>query len=386
MLDSDMRPSPGGQSARNPSTVPADDSLPEILMIGPRPPPVGGQSVLIDNLLSGRLVTAYAFIVLDTAHQRPGTLRRVILTLRFAGQLLRIVRKHVRMRIAHVHTSAGRALIEKAVFIALLRASGRRVVLHVHGGRLREQWRRAGPLRRWLLRRLFESCSAIIVLSEHWRPLYRDAIGYRGRLHVLPNSVPVPALPERSPSRRLRIAYLGLVHRDKGLLDLANALRQLSANRQRQITVDIIGDSNSADEFTRVRQAFGTLDHVEVRFRGLLEGMSKWTALASSDIFVLPSHREDMPMSIIEALGVGLPVIATRVGSIPEMMPEGSVSKLIAPHSPDEIASAIEVLASDSALRARMGAAARRHYEKTYRFADFEQRLSRIYADVLAEA
>jgi glycosyltransferase involved in cell wall biosynthesis len=83
--------------------------------------------------------------------------------------------------------------------------------------------------------------------------------------------------------------------------------------------------------------------------------------LAAADMFVLSSRQEGLPVALMEALALGLPVVATAVGGIPEAVSDGVEGVLVAPGRPDEIAGAIMQLASDPKLRARMADAAARH-------------------------
>ena len=78
-----------------------------------------------------------------------------------------------------------------------------------------------------------------------------------------------------------------------------------------------------------------------------------------ADIFITTSQSDGTPVSVLEAMASGIPCIATAVGGIPEWVNEGVTGLLIQPRSPERVASAILLLASDRAMRNRMGTAAR---------------------------
>jgi glycosyltransferase involved in cell wall biosynthesis len=80
--------------------------------------------------------------------------------------------------------------------------------------------------------------------------------------------------------------------------------------------------------------------------------------MAAFDLFVLASHYEGLPLALMEALVLGVPVVATRVGGIPEGVTDGVEGLLVPPSRPDLLAHAIETLARDPELRARMSTAA----------------------------
>ena len=88
--------------------------------------------------------------------------------------------------------------------------------------------------------------------------------------------------------------------------------------------------------------------------------------LRAADIFTLPSHREGMPRSIIEAMMVGLPVIATDIRGAREEVVMGETGLLVPVANKDALAGAIRELSADAALRSRMGAAGRRRALELY--------------------
>jgi glycosyltransferase involved in cell wall biosynthesis len=81
--------------------------------------------------------------------------------------------------------------------------------------------------------------------------------------------------------------------------------------------------------------------------------------LAASDVFVLSSRSEGMPMSILEAMAAGLPVVASAVGGIPEIVRDGETGLLVPPGDADALAAALGRLLDDDGLRRRLGAAGR---------------------------
>jgi len=119
-----------------------------------------------------------------------------------------------------------------------------------------------------------------------------------------------------------------------------------------------------------------------VKLIGPVEGPGKTRLLASADCFVHPSHSEGLPNAILEAAAVGLPVIATAVGAVPEII--GPLAPLVPRRDPGALAREMARFAGDSALRQRTGAALGEHVRANYSAARVADGIARVYERVLA--
>ena len=106
--------------------------------------------------------------------------------------------------------------------------------------------------------------------------------------------------------------------------------------------------------------------------------------LAAADIFALPSVSEGLPISILEAMAAGKPVVASSVGGVPELVTDGETGCLVPPREPIALAKALMLLADDPALRQRMGAAGRACVAGTFTPARMVEKTEILYGDVLA--
>ena len=106
--------------------------------------------------------------------------------------------------------------------------------------------------------------------------------------------------------------------------------------------------------------------------------------LADSDVFVLASRSEGMPVSVLEAMAAGLPVVASAVGGIPELAVDGETALLVEPGDVEALAGAIERLLADPELRRRLGAAGRQRVLDQYGLAEFRDAHVRLYREELA--
>ena len=180
------------------------------------------------------------------------------------------------------------------------------------------------------------------------------------------------------PTRAVpRIVAVGRLQAPKDPLTLVRALALLSGPRFEALLVGDGPDRPAVEaELRRVR-----LEDV-VELAG--ERVDVASILADSDIFVLASRSEAFPLTVLEAMAAGLPVVAPDVGGLAELVVEGETGLLVAPGDPGALASAIAQLVRDPALRERFGAAGRERVETRFTFESFRDAHLDLYRRQLA--
>jgi glycosyltransferase involved in cell wall biosynthesis len=169
-------------------------------------------------------------------------------------------------------------------------------------------------------------------------------------LFVEPGEVPFPEIPGHP-----RVVFLGRVVRAKGVETLVEAAARVQAPGMQLV---LVGDGPDRARVERMAQELGVADRVHVT--GFIPHEQVPAVLASADLLVLPSFYEELGTVLIEAMQVGLPVVASRVGGIPEVVEDGVTGLLVTPGDPAELATAIDAVLSDGDLARRLGANAAR--------------------------
>jgi glycosyltransferase involved in cell wall biosynthesis len=119
-----------------------------------------------------------------------------------------------------------------------------------------------------------------------------------------------------------------------------------------------------------------------VRTPGWVAGDAKLRQIAGCDVYVLPSYREGMPVSILEAMAAGKPVVATRVGAIPEIIEDGVNGFLVPPGDVGGLADRIAMLLGDAALRRELGRNNRAKVEESFSTPAVVETLLSVYERV----
>lgn len=213
-----------------------------------------------------------------------------------------------------------------------------------------------------------------------------------GRIEVVPIGLPHRDIPreQRDSIRR----ELGIDAEAVPVVGILANLRSMKGHRDviaalpailRELPAAVFlfaGRDDSNGEIEQLAREQGVAD--AIRFLGYYRDTAR--LLAAMDIFLLPSTWEGLPVSILEALHAGVPVIATRVGGIPEIIRDGREGILIEPRRPDQIAEAVIRMTRNWALRAEFSRAADVRAQTIFSISTMTTRMEAIYTQALGIA
>ncbi len=199
--------------------------------------------------------------------------------------------------------------------------------------------------RRWVLH--YERLVDAFISPSRYLADVVTSHGVNKPIHLLPNAIPDPGTALVGNTASDEFVYAGRLSREKGLPTLLRAVELAG------VRLAVAGDGP-------LRASLEAAAPSTVRFLGRLDGDDVNRLLATSRAAVVPSEwAENAPMAVLEPMVLGRPVIATRMGGIPEQVRDG-VDGVIIPHgNPVELAAALRVLAEDPALADRLGRSAR---------------------------
>lgn len=281
----------------------------------------------------------------------------------------------------HIHLSDWGSSYRKVTLGAAARFLGIPYVVHLHGAVFDEFWGAAPPRLAAAIDGLFRHSRRIIVLGNYWAETVRSRIPDAGdRIVILPNATRA-ASQARIPATdsRVRITSLGQLGERKGTPQLIEALGQLSSKPGWVAT--IAGDGSVNEARSRIAE-IGLKDRVAVP--GWLGPNDTAELLSKTDVLVLPTFAENLPMVILEAFAYGVPVISTPVGAIPEVVQSGSNGILVPVGDVEALVAAIDQLIGSPTMRASFGEAARRDHSTKYEITTYVAALARIWLDLAA--
>jgi len=218
--------------------------------------------------------------------------------------------------------------------------------------------------------------SAIITVSDANRRLALDfRVAHHGRIITVHNGVPdtpLRANPDSTGLVRLVMVARFVPQKAQSLLLRAVARRNLP------VTIDFVGDGETRPALEILAQELGLGDRV--RFLGNRKDVA--AILAQSHIFVLPTNWEGFPLSVLEAMRAGLPVVASRVGGIEEAVADGETGHLVPPGDQEAFENALSTVVNNRAVRISMGEAGRAKYEREFTISAMLRKTQQVYTQV----
>ena len=339
-----------------------------VLLVGKGPPDRGGISAFLQTLLGSELATSHQLSLLNLYRDevlRGGRFTRANITRTLVdAKNLWLASRQV--DVVHINTAlVPSATLLRAGLLALVaRAAGARVIVHAHSGRI-DLWLKT-PLRRLFVRLALAPADRVLTVSESSRKYLARSLGSE-RVILVDNGVdpadygPIPAYANQLPT----ILFAGVLSPRKGLVDLIEAsteLQRRGLNHQLLVAGGPPEEGPRAEAETREAAARGA----PARFIGTQPHEAMARLYRDADIFCLPSWWEAMPLTVLEAMASGLPVVASTVGDIPRAVEEGVTGRLVSPQQPEALANALDPLLRDPALRSSMGQAGRRRVEQLF--------------------
>jgi len=347
------------------------------LVVGPDIHGVSGEPTHIRTLLASPLSREFSL----SYHRVGGGERRTVSENFLRRNLIRLLSPVAlafriiiqRPRLVHINNTFNfKGLVRDCLVALFSRLVGRRVVFEMHGGRP-EAWLGRHPIMKPFVLAALRRADRVIVLSAE-QERFLSGFLPRTRFRLIPNMVDPEAFAPSVPTMPPAFLYMGRLLESKGIFVLLEAFGRLGGDCR----LWFAGDGPDRARLDKAVRAAGLLDRVKLL--GFTVGKEKLAVLSSAYAMVLPSYHEGIPYAILEGLASALPVVATAVGGIPEVVRDGTDGFLVSPGDPVALASAMEKILSDRALRDRMAESAR---ERSFDFS--VERVSRQYIEVYKE-
>ena len=328
---------------------------------------VGGQMFASKTLINSYLKDKIDFLLIDTTADSVPAPPMFIRSMKGLQRLFIFLIKLVSNKIDTVliFSSNGLSFIEKGGMAIIAKMFGKKVIFAPRSGMSTDDYEKS-KFMRWYMKFVLNKMDYIICQGNSWKEFYQKVTQGKSeedKFIVQQNWIDTNEYVGNNReysdnhSLRIKILYLGWIEDYKGIFDLINAIDKIQKSGL-EVELEVYGSGSKINEAVQLVEKLN-LEKV-VFFRGWADHARKLQAFIDTDIYVLPSHREGFPNSLLEAMASGLPVIATDVGGVADLVKTGFNGLLINHGDINQLAEAMSTLIYDSAMRRSLASNARK--------------------------
>lgn len=283
-----------------------------------------------------------------------------------------------RYKIVHIHSASYSDFYRSGLFLLLFKLFGKKVIFHIHGA----EFEKFHAANKRSVSFICRKADMLVTVSNYFVDfLKREQLNSNVRLlhNSISKPIPTPLKRDEKGSDTLELSYFGVITDRKGIFEVLEAIALCKQRLDTKLRFRIGGNGE-------VRRMYKTIEQLGLQdtvvYEGWLGEKEKTALLESSDIFIHPSHFESFGISILEAIGYGVPVITTATGGITDLVTDGFNGIMVEPGNVNQIADAITRLANNPEERKRLSINALAHSEN-FHHDRIAQNLQSIYQSML---
>ena len=310
----------------------------------------GGIAAVVNGYRNSKLEKDYKIIYVES-YKDGGKFTKLMKGIRGYIRFAKVMLVE-KPELVHIHSSFGPSFYRKIPFIYMASWAKVPIVNHIHGADFEEFYINATKKKRKRIQKVYGKCDKIIALSQEWKEKLSQIVS-SDKIDIIENYSVLheDALEERKNRNcNKNVLFLGELGHRKGCYDIPLVVKKV-AEVIPDVKFVLCGSGSEADEdsIKKLIKEQGVSGNIE--FPGWVRNAKKDTELRAADLFFLPSYNEGMPMSILDAMGYGLPIISTNVGGIPKIVHDGKNGTCCEPGNINEFAESIIGFLADDKKR-----------------------------------
>ncbi len=354
----------------------------KICMIVQAPTVKGGIAAVVNGYRDSQLEKKYEIIYVES-YKDGSKLTKLLKSIKgyFHFAKVLIIDKP---ELIHIHSSFGPSFYRKLPFIYIASWAKKPIVNHIHGADFDEFYTNANTKKKNLIKKIYNKCTVLIALSTEWKERLSQIVPER-KITVIEN---YSILHENALDQRMQrksnktVLFLGEIGKRKGCYDIPAVVERVV--KEIPDVKFVIGGAGSEVDEKAVKYSFQKVGVAgNVIFPGWVRGENKDRLLREADVFFLPSYNEGMPMSVLDAMGYGLPVVSTNVGGIPKIVRNGENGYCFNAGDIEAFSKHIIELLKDVKLCQSKGAASFSIVEQSYSLEAHFELVEKTYKEVL---
>ena len=351
----------------------------KVIMIGSHLRVTGGITRVVKNYLESGLPRKVDLEYFPTYYASYQFINIIYFFLQYTKLLIKLVLFNQQYDIAHIHMSYKGSFIRKKYIMQILNQKNIPIVLHMHGSQFKDFYNGSTIHKQKQIKDTLNKVSIILALGEQWKEYYQSIS--KTKVVSLENAVFPKQITEGSEEKKF-ITTMGILSKRKGTYDLLDVALKLKGKINPNYKFLIAGDGEIENVKKRIREL--NLEEIVI-VPGWISDQEKIDEIyRKSIIYVLPSYNEGMPMSILEAMSYGVPVVSTDVGSISSVVKEEN-GFIIKPGDIEALSSCLINLLTDQSSIKKFEFYNREKIRTKYNIYDSVDKIIKLYNSLLKE-
>lgn len=347
-------------------------------MLGNDPSVKGGITSVISQLLAHDWNSEGIDMKFIPTYVETNNVRKIL----FFAKALRRINKELKTNkpdVVHMHMSYKGSFTRKFFLHKLCKKNNIPDIIHLHGSEFKKWFDESDDKKKEQIQTLLKESAGFIVLGDKWNKAVKE-IEPKTNTVVVSNTVHIPdyTVEWKQP---FTVLFMGVLIKRKGVADLINAIYLLNKeNKLDNVRLVIAGSGAEEAELKAMCTQLGLDNYIE--FAGWTAGEKKEKLFRESQMLVLPSYNEGLPIAILEAISCGMPVVATNVGDISSAVIDGENGYLIEPGDVLAIKQAIEKIVWDPEVFNKMVTASRQLAESGFSDEKYFSCINDLYKEI----
>ena len=348
-------------------------------MFGPSPSATGGIANGVKNLIENGIGEITQFKYISTIEHSGAGHYFSKLCDGFSAYFKMMIASRHPIDIVHIKMSSYMSFFRKWVIFKFFKWKKTKTIIQIHGSEFELFYNNSNSFVKKIIEDIFNAADGVLVLSLFWKKFVQK-ISNNSNIYIFYNGVSLQKFAGKtSHVDYINVLFMGRLGKRKGTYDLLEAFEK-AIKRIPNFRL-ILGGDGEVDQIKKIVSRRGITGNVVVP--GWISGEEKIRLYKNCDIFVLPSYNEGLPNSILEAMAVGVPIISTPVGGIPEAVIENVNGFLILPGNVESLFDKLVLLGEDKKLREKMGDQSQLIIKEKFDIEKAVTRLGEIYDDVM---
>lgn len=310
-----------------------------ILFIGPENDKGGMGSVLY---LYEKYLPGSKFI---STYPSNSDTSKVLYFIKSIAKLLRVFSYNSQIKIVHIHCASKGSFIRKSIICLISKLYNKKTIMHMHGGGFKQFYYYG--INKYYIKFILKISDKTICLSDEWNEFFKNIIK-ENKIIILGNPVEdfKNIMNKDENDKSINMLFLGKICEEKGIYELIEYLFTNKYFKENKIKLTIGGIGN-IDKLKSMMNS-----NINIKYVGWITKEDKLRYMSDCNLLILPSHHEGLPISILEAMSAGKPIISTNVGGIPSIVKEKHNGWLLNVHELEKLEEIFtEIFNNDDIIR-----------------------------------